>query len=148
VMSENSTQVQRTAAQKAFDFGLTPGEISERCYKKAQQVGGDLWKKMQQVCQREHDLSQICAKDREFLQQLNKEVRHFNSGKDPKTKKAKSVNISPKKSRSTKKPASLKDEIKDILRSEKKRMKYGYTIVPGKVRHVKLSGFGKTKFYM
>ncbi len=91
---------------------------------------------------------EIDKKITSFLQQLNKEVRDFNSGKDTKTKKAKSVNISPKKSRSTKKPASLKDEIKDILRSEKKRMKYGYTIVPGKVRHVKLSGFGKTKFYM
>jgi hypothetical protein len=91
---------------------------------------------------------EIDKKITSFLQQLNKEVRDFNSGKDTKTKKAKSVNISPKKPRSTKKPASLKDEIKDILRSEKKRMKYGYTIVPGKVRHVKLSGFGKTKFYM
>ena len=91
---------------------------------------------------------EIDKKITSFLKQLNKEVQDFNSGKDTKTKKAKSVNISPKKIRSTKNPASLKDEIKDILRSEKKRMKYGYTIVPGKVRHVKLSGFGKTKFYM
>ena len=71
VMSEKRTQVQRTAAQKAHDFGLTPGEISERCYKKAQQVGGDLWAKMQQVYQRESDLAQICEKDRDFLRELN-----------------------------------------------------------------------------
>ena len=32
-----------------------------------------------------------------------------------------------------KKPTGVKDKIKDILRSDKKRLKYGYTIVPGKV---------------
>ncbi len=84
---------------------------------------------------------EIDKKITSFLQQLNKEVRDFNSGKDTKTKKAKSVNISPKKSRAPKKSGSLKDDIKDLLRTEKKRMKYGYKIVPGKVRgFVNISG--------
>ena len=95
-----------------------------------------------------NDWSKLTAKDKKetekkivaFLKQLNSEVREYNSGKNVATKKAKPVNInSPKrtkKSTSPKKSKSLKDDIKDILRGEKKRMKYGYTIVPGKVRGI------------
>jgi HK97 family phage prohead protease len=50
---------------------MLPADIAEKRVKQAQQVGGDLWAKMQQVCQREHDLAQICEKDRDFLRQLN-----------------------------------------------------------------------------
>jgi hypothetical protein len=50
---------------------MSPDDIAEKRIKQAQQVGGDLWAKMQEVRKREYDLSQICAKDREFLQQLN-----------------------------------------------------------------------------
>jgi hypothetical protein len=65
----------------------------------------------------------------DFLQNLHKEVKQYNSGKDTRTKKGQRLNVkaTPKVSKGT------KDEIKDILRSDKKRLKYGYTIVPGRV---------------
>lgn len=53
IMSEKRTQVNKTAAQKAADFGLTPDEVSERCLKVAQQIGGDLLHKLQIVRNRE-----------------------------------------------------------------------------------------------
>ena len=73
----------------------------------------------------------------DFLQNLHKEVKQYNSGKDTRTKKGQrlSVKAAPKVSKGT------KDQIKDILRTEKKRLKYGYTIVPGKV----ISGIDKAK---
>lgn len=66
---------------------------------------------------------------KDFIQNLHKEVKAYNSGKDTRTKKGQRLNVkaTPKV---TKGP---KDQIKDILRTEKKRLKYGYTIVPGKV---------------
>ena len=65
----------------------------------------------------------------DFLQNLHKEVKQYNSGKDTRTKKGQRLNVkaTPKVSKGP------KDQIKDILRSEKKRLKYGYTIVPGRV---------------
>lgn len=65
----------------------------------------------------------------DFLQNLHKEVKQYNSGKDTRTKKGQRLNVksAPKVSKGP------KEQIKDILRSDKKRLKYGYTIVPGKV---------------
>jgi hypothetical protein len=65
-----------------------------------------------------------------FLDQLSKEVKAYNSGKDTRTKKNEKLTISKQKE---KKPTTVKDKIKHVLRSDKKRLKYGYTIVPGKV---------------
>jgi hypothetical protein len=66
---------------------------------------------------------------KDFIQNLHKEVKEYNSGKDTRTKKGQRLNVkaTPKVSKGP------KDQIKDILRTEKKRLKYGYTIVPGKV---------------
>jgi hypothetical protein len=65
----------------------------------------------------------------DFLQNLHKEVKQYNSGKDTRTKKGQRLNVkaTPKVSKGS------KEQIKDILRSDKKRLKYGYTIVPGRV---------------
>ena len=75
-----------------------------------------------------------------FLDQLSKEVKAYNSGKDKRTKKNEKLVITtsaPKKATTkkgtTKKSTGVKAKIKDILRSDKKRLKYGYTVVPGKV---------------
>jgi hypothetical protein len=65
-----------------------------------------------------------------FLDQLSKDVKAYNSGKDKRTKKKEKLTITKQKE---KKPTTVKDKIKDVLRSDKKRLKYGYTIVPGKV---------------
>lgn len=66
---------------------------------------------------------------KDFVQGLHVELKKFNLGKDTRTKKGAKLTVKavPKKS------TSAKDKIKDVLRSEKKRLKYGYTIVPGKV---------------
>lgn len=82
-----------------------------------------------------------------FLDQLSKEVKAYNSGKDKRTKKNEKLVITtsapkkaaPKKA-TAKKATGVKAKIKDILRSDKKRLKYGYTIVPGKVM-AGISGF-------
>jgi hypothetical protein len=65
-----------------------------------------------------------------FLDQLSKDVKAYNSGKDKRTKKKEKLTITKQKE---KKPTTVKDKIKNVLRSDKKRLKYGYTIVPGKV---------------
>ncbi len=77
----------------------------------------------------EKDTNKVKKTIKDFLQNLHKEVKQFNSGKDTRTKKGQrlTVKATPKVSKGP------KDQIKDILRSEKKRLKYGYTIVPGKV---------------
>lgn len=74
---------------------------------------------------------------KEFVQGLHVELKKFNSGKDTRTRKGAKLTVkaTPKKS------ISAKDKIKDVLRSEKKRLKYGYTIVPGRV-------IGNTKFFI
>jgi hypothetical protein len=90
-----------------------------------------------------------------FLDQLSKEVKAYNSGKDKRTKKNEKLVITtsaPKKA-TTKKGASkkatgVKAKIKDILRSDKKRLKYGYTIVPGKVMAgIKRKSIGQAPSY-
>jgi len=87
----------------------------------------------------ESDTRKVKKTIKDFLQNLHKEVKAYNSGKDTRTKKGQRLNVkaTPKVSKGP------KDQIKDILRSEKKRLKYGYTIVPGKV----MSGMGSVKSY-
>lgn len=77
----------------------------------------------------EKDTNKVKKTIKDFLQNLHKEVKQYNSGKDTRTKKGQRLNVkaTPKVRKGT------KDEIKDILRSDKKRLKYGYTIVPGRV---------------
>ena len=65
-----------------------------------------------------------------FLEQLSKDVKAYNSGKDKRTKKNEKLVVTRS---AQKKPTGVKDKIKDILRGDKKRLKYGYTVVPGKV---------------
>ena len=77
------------------------------------------------------DLKRFEKAVKDFLSQLNKEVRNFNSGKDRNTKKEKPAVI--KYTASVKKLAIV-DQIKNILSDNSKRLKAGYTIVPGKVR--------------
>jgi len=65
-----------------------------------------------------------------FLEQLSKDVKAYNSGKDKRTKKNEKLVVTRS---APKKPTGVKAKIKDILRNDKKRLKYGYTVVPGKV---------------
>ena len=77
----------------------------------------------------EKDTKKVKKTINDFIKNLDKELKEYNSGKDQRTKKGEKITIkaTPKVSKGP------KDQIKDILRSEKKRLKYGYTIVPGKV---------------
>lgn len=95
----------------------------------------------------ESDTRKVKKTIKDFLQNLHKEVKAYNSGKDTRTKKGQRLNVkaTPKVSKGP------KDQIKDILRSDKKRLKYGYTIVPGKVMSgiKKISGIPhKAKYYI
>lgn len=76
------------------------------------------------------DEKTVRARILKFLTGLSQDVKKFNSGKDIRTRKNEKLVISKEK---PKKAASLKDNIKNLLRDDKKRLKYGYTIVPGKV---------------
>jgi hypothetical protein len=89
------------------------------------------------------DEKDIKARIKTFVIDLNKEVAKFNTGKDISKKTSKGIKIVYKPS--TKK-LSVIDEIKTILRSNKKILKGGYKIAPGKIRE-KISGTQKTKFY-
>lgn len=76
-----------------------------------------------------------------FVTQLNKEVANYNSGKDTTTKKAKPIKYT-----STVKKLSTVNQIKNILKNSKKRLKYGYTVIPGNVKFSKnevISGLAK-----
>jgi hypothetical protein len=73
----------------------------------------------------------------DFVKNLHNELKKFNSGKDTRTKKGGKLTVKA----TPRKTISAKDKIKDVLRSEKKRLKHGYTIVPGKV-------IGTTKFFI
>jgi len=77
----------------------------------------------------EKDTNKVKKTIKDFLQNLHKEVKQYNSGKDTRTKKGQRLNVKA----TPKVRKGPKDQIKDILRTEKKRLKYGYTIVPGKV---------------
>jgi len=79
--------------------------------------------------------SQVKKTILDFVKNLHNELKKYNSGKDTRTKKGAKLVIKSTRKKST----NAKDKIKDVLRSEKKRLKYGYTIVPGRV----MNGFGK-----
>ena len=78
----------------------------------------------------EKDTREVKARLKKFFLNLSQDVKKFNSGKDTRTRKNEKLVITKTK---PKKEASLKDNIKDLLRGDKKRLKYGYTIIPGKV---------------
>jgi hypothetical protein len=90
------------------------------------------------------DEKDIKSRIKTFVTDLNKEVAKFNTGKDISKKTSKGIKIVYKPS--TKK-LSVVDEIKSILRSNKKILKGGYKVAPGKIRE-KISGTQKTKFYL
>ena len=89
------------------------------------------------------DERDIKVRIKTFVTDLNKEVAKFNTGKDISKKTSKGIKIIYKPK--TKK-LSVIDEIKTILKSNKKILKGGYKIAPGKIRE-KISGTQKTKFY-
>jgi hypothetical protein len=84
----------------------------------------------------EKDERDIKAKIKRFVTDLNKEVAKFNSGKDISKKTSKGLKIVYKP---TTKKLSVVDEIKTILRNNKKILKGGYKVSPGKIRE-KVSG--------
>lgn len=75
-----------------------------------------------------------------FVVGLNKEVANYNSGKDTSKKKSKGLKIVYKPE--TKKLAVV-DQIKSILKSNKKILKGGYTLKTGVIREKKIAGFDK-----
>jgi hypothetical protein len=75
-----------------------------------------------------------------FVVSLNKEVAAYNSGKDTTKKKSKGLKIVYKPQ--TKKLAIV-NQIKSILKDNKKILKGGYKIKPGIIREKKISGIGK-----
>jgi hypothetical protein len=87
------------------------------------------------------DERDIKVRIKTFVSDLNKEVAKFNSGKDISKKTSKGLKIVYKP---TTKKLSIVNEIKTILKSNKKILKGGYKVVPGKIRE-KVSGIGKTK---
>ena len=91
----------------------------------------------------EKDQKSIKTRIKTFVTDLNKEVAKFNTGKDISKKTSKGIKIVYKP---TTKKLSVIDEIKTILKSNKKILKGGYKIAPGKIRE-KISGTQKTKFY-
>lgn len=72
-----------------------------------------------------------------FVTGLNKEVAAYNSGKDTSKKKSKGLKIVYKPE--TKKLAVI-DQIKSILKSNKKILKGGYTLKAGTIREAKVAG--------
>ena len=83
-----------------------------------------------------------------FVVGLNKEVAAYNSGKDTSKKKSKGLKIVYKPE--TKKLAVV-DQIKSILKSNKKILKGGYSIKTGTIREKKVAGIkqiGNVKFYI
>jgi hypothetical protein len=112
-----------------------PGEAKAASFKFYRSIGQDVTDKLT-----EKDQKTVRARVLKFLEQLSKEVKAYNSGKDTRTKKNEKLVITKS---APKKATGVKDKIKDILRSDKKRLKYGYTVVPGKV----MAGIGSVKSY-
>jgi hypothetical protein len=83
------------------------------------------------------DLFDLEKKIKSFVVNLNKEVAAYNSGKDTSKKKSKGLKIVYKPE--TKKMSVL-EEIKTILKSNKKILKGGYTIKSGVIREKKILG--------
>lgn len=78
-----------------------------------------------------------------FVVGLNKEVQAYNSGKDTSKKKSKGLKIVYKPE--TKKLAVV-DQIKSILKENKKILKGGYSLKNGKIREQKVAGLKQTKY--
>lgn len=85
------------------------------------------------------DERDIKVRIKTFVTDLNKEVAKFNSGKDISKKTSKGIKIIYKP---TTKKLSVVDKIKTILKSNKKILKGGYKVAPGKIRE-KISGVNK-----
>jgi hypothetical protein len=86
------------------------------------------------------DESELNRRIKKFIQQLNKEVKDYNTGKDRNVKKSKPVKI--KYHHSTKK-LSLLNEIKSLLKNDHKILVRGYKLKAGKIRE-KISGIKKS----
>ena len=85
----------------------------------------------------EKDKKDLQKRIKNFVVGLNKEVAAYNSGKDTSKKKSKGLKIVYKPE--TKKLAVV-DQIKSILKSNKKILKGGYTIKTGVIREKKVAG--------
>jgi hypothetical protein len=93
----------------------------------------------------EKDKKDLQKRIKTFVTGLNKEVAAYNSGKDTSKKKSKGLKIVYKPE--TKKLAVI-DQIKSILKSNKKILKGGYTLKTGVMREKKIAGIkriGKIK---
>jgi len=86
----------------------------------------------------EKDKKQLEKRIKSFVVGLNKEVAAYNSGKDTSKKKSKGLKIVYKPE--TKKLAVV-DQIKSILKNNKKILKGGYTLKTGVIREKKVAGF-------
>ena len=104
-----------------------PGEADAAAKKFYSKIDGQARRDLERYPK---DEKSVRARILKFLTGLSQDVKKFNSGKDTRTRKNEKLVISKAK---PKKSASLKDNIKNLLRDDKKRLKYGYTIVPGKV---------------
>ena len=96
----------------------------------------------------EKDKKDLQKRIKSFVVGLNKEVAAYNSGKDTSKKKSKGLKIVYKPE--TKKMAVV-DQIKSILKSNKKILKGGYTLKTGVIREKKVAGIkqiGNIKFYI
>lgn len=85
----------------------------------------------------EKDKKDLQKRIKNFVVGLNKEVAAYNSGKDTSKKKSKGLKIVYKPE--TKKLAVV-DQIKSILKSNKKILKGGYTLKSGVIREKKVAG--------
>ena len=85
----------------------------------------------------EKDKKDLQKRIKNFVVGLNKEVAAYNSGKDTRKKKSKGLKIVYKPE--TKKLAVV-DQIKSILKSNKKILKGGYTLKTGVIREKKVAG--------
>ena len=115
-LSGNPKENERTAAALLNGAIATGGRISEK------------------------DERDIKGKIKRFVTDLNKEVAKFNSGKDISKKTSKGLKIVYKP---TTKKLSIVDEIKTILKNNKKILKGGYKVAPGKIREKVISGTKK-----
>jgi len=83
------------------------------------------------------DKKDLQKRIKSFVVGLNKEIAAYNSGKDTSKKKSKGLKIVYKPE--TKKMAVV-DQIKSILKSNKKILKGGYTLKTGVIREKKVAG--------
>lgn len=91
----------------------------------------------------EKDKKDLQKRIKAFVVGLNKEVQAYNSGKDTSKKKSKGLKIVYKPE--TKKLAVV-DQIKSILKENKKILKGGYSLKNGKIREQKVAGLKQTKY--